>query len=302
MKEIRIKKIENENYNLYESKYYFVHRLDRETSGLILVAKNSLVAGLLQKQFQYEYLNNYNIDNNNDSKKVEKIYNVLVNGKFQNTFSKSIIARGYLTPDLKSVVHKKRAYISLYDVYKNYLRKNKINVIKKDIIQKKKMFENEVLSKKDFIDLKHNIQNLKTFLENEISNISIILKKENKTHTLFNNKLYFNKVEFCESEFELLKYNKIKNMSLLKVKLKTGRTHQIRATICSMGYYVIGDKIYGEDPNNYLKFIKGEKNTKKLIIDRSALHAISLKFIHPISFKKIELSIPLAKDISNLLI
>ena len=102
-------------------------------------------------------------------------------------------------------------------------------------------------------------------------------------------------LESAETIFELIKSNN--TLSLVKVLPATGRLHQIRATLCSLGYPVVGDKLYGLDDTLYLRFIDGKlsNNDKcKLILDRQALHAKSLSFMHPDTEKQIaiETSIP----------
>jgi len=59
--------------------------------------------------------------------------------------------------------------------------------------------------------------------------------------------------EFSHSSFRTIKSDD--KYSLLSCKIFTGRTHQIRATIYSLGYPVVGDKIYGLDDSFFLKFI-----------------------------------------------
>lgn len=80
--------------------------------------------------------------------------------------------------------------------------------------------------------------------------------------------------EFSHSSFTTIKSDD--KYSLLRCKIFTGRTHQIRATICSLGYPVVGDKIYGLDDSFFLKFIndtltKDEWNV--LVIANQALHS-----------------------------
>lgn len=80
--------------------------------------------------------------------------------------------------------------------------------------------------------------------------------------------------EFCESRFSLVKY--YEDLSLVKCELKTGRTHQIRATICSLGYPVLGDKIYGLDDSFFFKFINDELSKSEwenLALHNQALHS-----------------------------
>ncbi len=73
---------------------FFVHRLDRETSGVVIVAKSSAAADKLGMQFQ--------------TRLVEKRYLALVSGSFP---MEKVVASGYLTRDTKSVVRKKRLFV-----------------------------------------------------------------------------------------------------------------------------------------------------------------------------------------------
>jgi len=72
--------------------------------------------------------------------------------------------------------------------------------------------------------------------------------------------------------------------SLLAAELVTGRTHQIRATLRSLGFPVLGDKLYGPDPRLFLKAMTGtldETDRAALILPHQALHAWRLVFPHP---------------------
>lgn len=46
-------------------------------------------------------------------------------------------------------------------------------------------------------------------------------------------------------DYELIKYNQIKNLSLLKINLYTGRHHQIRVQLANFGHSIFGDQKYG---------------------------------------------------------
>ena len=92
-------------------------------------------------------------------------------------------------------------------------------------------------------------------------------------------------------------------VSLISCKLETGRTHQIRVHMSSIGHSLIGDKIYGGLP----KINKKQNITQKSIISkcksfsRQALHSKTLTFQHPISKKKMHFDIDLPNDIRNLI-
>jgi 23S rRNA pseudouridine1911/1915/1917 synthase len=68
--------------------------------------------------------------------------------------------------------------------------------------------------------------------------------------------------------------------SQLEVKPKTGRLHQIRVHLASIGHSIVGDKLYGPDWRLYLEFIRTGWTLdleKKLLIQRQMLHATRLQ-------------------------
>ncbi len=72
-----------------------------------------------------------------------------------------------------------------------------------------------------------------------------------------------------------------KTISLLRLQAHTGRLHQLRVHLAHIGHPVIGDKIYGPDPNLYLKFIAEgwtAEHEQVLGLPRHALHAHELRF------------------------
>ena len=93
------------------------------------------------------------------------------------------------------------------------------------------------------------------------------------------------------------------HMSLLMALPETGRMHQIRATLWSLGYPVVGDKLYGVDDTLFLRFIEGslsESDLSRLRIDRQALHAAELVFPHPRTGRIMEFRAPLPAVLSGL--
>ena len=86
-----------------------------------------------------------------------------------------------------------------------------------------------------------------------------------------------------------------KNCSKLKIKLLTGRTHQIRVHMQYVGYPLIGDKTYGQGKKKNevpCDFIKK--------FPRQALHAAKLEFKHPVTKELIKIKSPLPDDLVNL--
>lgn len=86
------------------------------------------------------------------------------------------------------------------------------------------------------------------------------------------------------THYEVLK--EYKDFSLIKCKLETGRTHQIRVHFSYIGHPLLGDTLYG---------------TKSELINRQALHSCYIEFIHPITNMLIQFSSELPKDIKSLL-
>lgn len=74
--------------------------------------------------------------------------------------------------------------------------------------------------------------------------------------------------------------------SLLKIRLETGRTHQIRVHFAFLGTPLYGDKMYG---------------TEHKVIGRQALHCGEVSFNHPVTGERIELKAELPEDMKRLL-
>lgn len=75
------------------------------------------------------------------------------------------------------------------------------------------------------------------------------------------------------------------DLSLVKFKLKTGRTHQIRVHSKYMNAPILSDTLYDKKSN---------------LINRQALHAFKIEFIHPILKNKMSFETPIPKDIQNI--
>lgn len=81
------------------------------------------------------------------------------------------------------------------------------------------------------------------------------------------------------SNYEVL--DESKNYSLVKVRIETGRTHQIRVHMKSLNHPILGDATYGNSTDG---------------IARQMLHAYRLKFTHPISKKEMVVTAPIPED------
>jgi len=93
-------------------------------------------------------------------------------------------------------------------------------------------------------------------------------------------------------------------ITLVKVKLRTGRTHQIRVHFSHYGHPVLGDKDYGGD---VMVRGGGVPDTKKIaerclkIAERQMLHAKIIGFIHPVSDEKMNFDSDLPEDFNRIL-
>ena len=98
---------------------------------------------------------------------------------------------------------------------------------------REKVFKKKYLAVVDGkLDKKEGV--LEDYLYNdERNNISKVVKKEKKN------------AKYAKLEYKVLKYNKIKDLSLLEINLHTGRHHQIRVQLSNMGHSIFGDQKYG---------------------------------------------------------
>jgi 23S rRNA pseudouridine1911/1915/1917 synthase len=87
--------------------------------------------------------------------------------------------------------------------------------------------------------------------------------------------------------------------SLLKVQIKTGRTHQIRVHLAHIGHPVVGDALYGQGRDNTIRDTVMKREIRRL--NRHFLHAAELEFAHPHSGDLMKFASPLPAELTNFL-
>lgn len=96
------------------------------------------------------------------------------------------------------------------------------------------------------------------------------------------------------THYKTLEENIQGKYSLLELRIETGRTHQIRVHLASIGCPILGDKAYGNRSEN--SFAK-----RNLSVDRQLLHAYSLTLPHPKTGNIITITAPYKEDMSRLI-
>jgi 23S rRNA pseudouridine1911/1915/1917 synthase len=86
--------------------------------------------------------------------------------------------------------------------------------------------------------------------------------------------------------------------SLLEVRIETGRTHQIRVHLSSIGHPVAGDMLYGA-PGKLLSY--GGTGSKPASLERNFLHAFAIQFRHPITEMQLSFQQPLPAALRSFL-
>ena len=195
----------------------FYNRLDMNTSGLIIIAKNS---------FAQAFLQNFSI--------FEKKYLAIVNGIIDD----KEIAR------INEELAKDGEKYKIQDLEKESLKEDETKII----------IERRIFRDGD--------------------NLERIIDERG---------------QYAKTAVKVLKTYPEKNATLVECELFTGRTHQIRVHLKSIGHTIVGDELYGNGLN------------KELGINRQFLHAYMVKFIHPATKKEVELEIPMFTDMKEFL-
>ena len=220
----------------------FYNRLDMNTSGLLIIAKNS---------FAQAFLQNFSI--------FEKKYLAIVNGIIDD----EEIFR------IKDELAKDGENHKIQD-FENENLKAEVEKVRKDGKIKNEEFEEKESFEKD--------EKNKIIIERRIfrdgDNLERIIDERG---------------QYAKTAVKVLKTYPEKNVTLVECELFTGRTHQIRVHLKSIGHTIVGDELYGNGLN------------KELGINRQFLHAYKVRFTHPASKEEVELEIPIFTDMKDFL-
>ena len=288
----------------------FYNRLDMNTSGLIIIAKNSFAQAFLQNFsiFEKKYL--AIVDGIIDDEEICRIKDELAkdgeNHKIQD-FEKE-----NLKVEVEKVnFGKMKKYDEIEKIENNSNFENKDNKIGENInfdskkennnlnLESKSNFENinfKINKNIDF-DSKNTKYNLNFKDKNDFNNE--ILEKNGTNKIIIERRIFRDgdnleriidkRGQYAKTAVKVLKTYPEKNVTLVECELFTGRTHQIRVHLKSIGHTIVGDELYGNGLN------------KELGINRQFLHAYKVKFTHPASKEEIELEIPIFTDMKDFL-
>jgi 23S rRNA pseudouridine1911/1915/1917 synthase len=87
----------------------------------------------------------------------------------------------------------------------------------------------------------------------------------------------------------------LQDAALIECRLETGRTHQVRVHMASIGHPLLGDPVYGRSGKTQSKLLN------ELGFHRQALHAAELGFTHPVTKSRLSFSSPMPPDMQELI-
>ena len=288
----------------------FYNRLDMNTSGLIIIAKNSFAQAFLQNFsiFEKKYL--AIVNGIIDDKEIARINEELAKDGEKHKIQD--LEKENLKPEIEKVnFGEMKKYDEMEKIENNSTLENKDNKIEEntDFNSKKENNNSNLESKSNFENINFTInENIDFNSKNAKDNLN--LKNKNDFNNEILEKNGINKIvierrifrdgdnlgriidergQYAKTAVKVLKTYPEKNATLVECELFTGRTHQIRVHLKSIGHTIVGDELYGKGLN------------KELGINRQFLHAYKVKFTHPATKKEVELEIPIFSDMKEFL-
>ena len=288
----------------------FYNRLDMNTSGLIIIAKNSFAQAFLQNFsiFEKKYL--AIVDGIIDDEEIFRIKDELA--KDEENHKIQDFEKENLKAEVEKVnFGKMKKYDEIEKIENNANFENKDNKVGENTnfnskkennnlnLESKSNFENinfKINKNIDF-DSKNTKYNLNLKDKNDFNNE--ILEKNGTNKIIIERRIFRDgdnleriideRGQYAKTAVKVLKTYPEKNVTLVECELFTGRTHQIRVHLKSIGHTIVGDELYGNGLN------------KELGINRQFLHAYKVKFTHPASKEEVELEIPIFTDMKDFL-
>ena len=90
------------------------------------------------------------------------------------------------------------------------------------------------------------------------------------------------------------KLENLRDAALVECRLETGRTHQVRVHMASIGHPLVGDPVYGGSRKSHRELLK------ELGFHRQALHAATLGFVHPVTKHRLSFESAMPPDLQEL--
>ena len=258
----------------------FYNRLDMNTSGLIIIAKNSFAQAFLQNFsiFEKKYL--AIVNGIIDDKEIARINEELAKDGEKHKIQD--LEKENLKPEIEKVnFGEMKKYDEIEKIENNLTIENKDNKIGENTGFNSKK-ENNNLNLKNKNDFNNEILE-----KNGINKIVIERRIFRDGDNL--KRIIDERGQYAKTAVKVLKTYPEKNVTLVECELFTGRTHQIRVHLKSIGHTIVGDELYGNGLN------------KELGINRQFLHAYKVKFTHPATKKEVELEIPMFADMKEFL-
>jgi RluA family pseudouridine synthase len=211
-------RVENGNEVDQEKEFYIVHRLDRETSGVLVIGKNPAAAASLVTQFE--------------KRATAKEYLAIVKGVVEKD---SQVIDAPLGSDTRSEIRIKMGVVEM---------------------------------------------------------------------GADGEPLYLPKSEVLPASTQVEVVERFANYTLVRCRPHTGRQHQIRVHLWHIGHPIVGDKLYGQNAEFFLRAINEPLSVEVepgISLRRHALHAYKLGFAHPVTREAMEFTSPLPKELDDFL-
>ncbi len=110
------------------------------------------------------------------------------------------------------------------------------------------------------------------------------------------------KGKYARTEYKVIET--FKGFALVEARILTGRMHQVRVHLASIGHPLVADPLYGRREALFISDLKIKdlrqrkwEESSPALLQRTALHAWRLAFEHPVSGQRIQVEAPLPKDI-----